>query len=130
VVESCTVDTGTHQGVSLQLTAPAAVPIGSLELVLDYPEGNVRIPAVVASQSVLATPSDHDWAVKLELLDATLGQGIPANGAGPMLAMTFDGCQGAALPAAAEYKCTITDASDELGTGLDTSTLGCTVTVP
>ncbi len=130
VIESCTVDTTTHQGVSLQLTTPPAVTVGGLTLLLDYPEGQVRQPTTTPGSGVLDTPNDLTYALKDALIDSTLVDGIPANGAGPMLQVMFDGCQGQALPAATDYQCTILDAADESGNSIDPATLGCAVTVP
>jgi len=130
VIQACTVNTGTHQGISLVLTTPDGVIIGGLTLLLDYPEGQVRLPMTTPGSNVLDTPNDLTYALKDALIDSTLSDGIPANGAGPMLQVTFDGCQGQALPVAANYTCTILDAADENGTSIDTATLGCTVTVP
>jgi hypothetical protein len=130
LVQSCTVDTGTHQGISLQLTTPAAVTVGGLTLFLDFPEGNVRMPVTTPGTNVLDTPKDLVYGLNDALIDSSFGNGIPANGAGPMLQVMFDGCQGQPLPSATDYKCTITDASDENGTSIDLSTLGCAVTVP
>ena len=130
VIQDCTVDTGTHQGVSLDLTAPAGVTVGGITLLLDYPEGQVRLPVTTDPENVLDTPNDLTYALKDALIDSTLSDGIPANGAGPMLQVAFDGCQGHTLPVAANYTCTILDAADESGTSIDLATLGCTVTVP
>jgi cysteine-rich repeat protein len=130
VIESCTANTGTHQGVSLHLTTPDAVTVGGLTLLLDYPEGQVSVPVTAAPSGVIDTPNDLTYALKDVLLDSTFFSGIPANGAGPMLQVMFDGCQGQALPGAADYKCTILDAADENGTAIDFSTFGCTVTIP
>jgi cysteine-rich repeat protein len=132
VIQDCTVDTGTHQGISLQLTAPAGVTVGALTLLLDYPEGKVRMPVTMPPSGVTDGPvNDLNYAMKDPLIDATFNDGIPANGAGPMLQVMLDGCQGQPLPAAAtEYTCTILDASDEIGTSIDVSTLGCMITIP
>jgi len=138
VIQSCTVNTSTHQGVSLHLTTPAGVTVGGLTLLLDYPEGQVRIPKdsmghpiTMPGANVLDTPNDLDYELKDVLIDSTGADGIPANGAGPMLQVTFDGCQGQPLPTSAtDYTCTITDASDENGNSIDFSTFGCMVTIP
>ncbi len=130
VIQSCTVDTGTHQGVSLQLTTPAGTTVGGLTLLLDYPEGEVRLPMTTPGSGVIDTPNDLTYALKDALIDSTLADGIPANGAGPMLQVMFDGCQGQALPVATDYKCTILDAADESGNAIDLAMLGCAVTVP
>jgi cysteine-rich repeat protein len=130
VIQSCTVDTGTHQGVSLHLSTPAAVTVGGLTLLLDYPEGQVSKPVTTPASGVIDTPNDLLYELKDALLDSTFFAGIPANSAGAMLQVTFDGCQGQALPAAGDYKCTILDAADENGTSIDFSTFGCTVTIP
>jgi hypothetical protein len=131
VIQTCTVDTGTHQGVSLHLTAPAGVTVGALTLFLDYPEGHVRMPVTTPPSGVSDGPlNDLTYAFKDPVLDSTFTDGIPANGSGPMLQVMFDGCQGQALPAATDYKCTILDAADENGTSIDLSTLSCGVTIP
>jgi cysteine-rich repeat protein len=130
VIQACTIDTGTHQGVSLNLTTPDGVTVGGLTLLLDYPEGRVRLPMTTPGSNVLDTPNDLTYELKDALIDSTLSDGIPANGAGPILQVMFDGCQGQTLPGAASYTCTILDAADEDGTSIDTATLGCTVTVP
>jgi cysteine-rich repeat protein len=130
VIQSCTANTGTHQSISLQLTTPVGVIVGGLTLLLDYPEGHVRLPVTTPGSNVLDTPNDLTYALKDALIDSTLTNGIPANGAGPMLQAMFDGCQGQALPVATDYACTILDAADESGTSLDLATLSCAVTVP
>jgi cysteine-rich repeat protein len=132
IIQSCTVNSATHQSISLQLTTPAGVTVGGLTLLLDYPEGKVRLPHTTPGASVLDTPNDLTYELKDALIDSTLTDGIPANGAGPMLQVSFNGCQGQALPVAADYsgKCTILDASDENGTSINLSTLSCTVTIP
>jgi cysteine-rich repeat protein len=130
VIEACTVDTGTHQSVSLQLTTPGGVTVGGLTLLLDYPEGKVRLPMTTPGSGVIDTPNDLTYALKDALIDSTLANGIPANGAGPMLQVMFDGCQDMALPVAAYYKCTLLDASDESGNSIDPMTFGCAVTAP
>jgi hypothetical protein len=116
--------------VSLQLTTPAGVTVGGLTLLLDYPEGQVRLPMTTPGANVIDTPNDLTYALKDALIDETLSAGIPADGAGPMLQVMFDGCQGQSLPAANAYACTILDAADENGTSLDLATLGCAVTIP
>ena len=130
VIESCTVDTSTHQSISLQLTTPPGVTVGGLTLLLDYPEGAVRLPMTTPGSNVIDQPNDLTYALKDALIDSTLADGIPANSARPMLQVTFDGCQGQALPGATDYKCTILDAADESGTSIDLATLSCAVTVP
>ncbi len=132
VIQSCTVNTSTHQTVSLHLTTPPGVIVGGLTLLLDYPEGKVRMPTTTPGTNVLDTPNDQTYELKDALIDSTGTDGIPANGAGPMLQVMFDGCQGQALPVASDYTntCTIIDAADENGGTIDASMLGCTVTIP
>jgi cysteine-rich repeat protein len=132
-IAACTVDTTRHQGVSLQLTTPGSLTVGALTVYVDYPEGQVRMPVTTDPGTVTDGPlHDLSYAFKDPVLDVTFTDGLPANGAGPMLQVTFDGCQGTALPVAGDYKCTILDAADELGTIIDPSTPGffCTVTIP
>ena len=130
VIESCAVDTTTHQDVSLHLTTSASVTVGALTVLLDYPEGKVRLPMTTPPSGVIDQPNDLTYALKDPLIDSTFADGIPANGAGAMLQIAFDGCQGTSPPTAADYKCTILDAADESGTSIDLAMLGCTVTVP
>jgi len=131
VIQSCTVNTSAHQGVSLHLTTSAGVTVGALTLLLDYPEGQVRKPVTTPATNVSDGPvNDLTYAMKDPLIDTTFADGIPANGGPAMLQVMFNGCQGTSLPAAGDYKCTILDASDEDGTSIDPSTLGCTVTIP
>jgi cysteine-rich repeat protein len=131
IIQSCTVNSATHQSISLQLTTPPAVTVGGLTLLLDFPEGNVHFNHTTPGASVLDTPNNLTYELKDALIDSTLLDGIPANGAGAMLQVAFDGCQGQPLPTAADYagKCIITDASDENGVAI-TSGLSCTVTIP
>jgi cysteine-rich repeat protein len=133
-INACTVDTTHHQSVSLQLATPGSVgPVGALTVFVDYPEGQVRIPVTTDPGTVTDGPlNDLSYAFKDPVLDVTFADGLPANGAGPMLQVTFDVCQGQPLPSASAYSCKILDASDEVGTSIDPSTPGfnCTVTIP
>jgi len=132
VIKSCTVNTATHQSVSIQLTTPAGVTVGALTLLVRYPEDKVRLPVTSDPANVSDGPmNDLSYAFKDPVIDTTFSDGLPANGAGPMLHVTFDGCQGQALPTmGTEYGCTITDASDEDSNSIDLSTLSCSVTIP
>ena len=132
VIQSCTVNNATNQAVSIQLTTPAGVTVGALTLFLDYPEGKVRGPVTSDPANVSDGPiHDVEWGFADPVIDTTFSDGLPANGAGPMLHVTFNGCQGQPLPTmGSEYTCTITDASDENGTAINLSTLSCSVTIP
>ena len=68
---------------------------------------------------------DRDYGLTEELIDAT-GIGLP----GTLFRMKFQDCQCAAAPSAADFRCTVEDASDENGTVLDPATISCTVTIP
>ena len=131
VIQSCTVDSAT-QAVSIQLTTPPGVTVGALTLFVDYPEGQVRMPVTSDPSNVSDGPvNDVSWGFKDPVIDTTFTDGLPANGTGPMLHVTFHGCQGQPLPTmGSAYNCTITDASDENGTSIDLSTLSCSVTIP
>jgi len=132
VIQSCTVNNATNQAVSIQLTTPAGVTVGALTLFLDYPEGKVRVPVTSDPANVSDGPiHDVGWGFTDPVIDTTFSDGLPANGAGPLLHVTFNGCQGQPLPTTgSEYPCTITDASDEGGTAINPSTLSCSVTIP
>lgn len=133
VIKSCTVNTATSQNVSVRLTTPAGVTVGAITFLVDYPEGQVRLRVTtVDGSNFLDSPNDLTYALKDPILDinAPSGIGIPANGAGTALQIAFNGCQGQPLPTGSDYKCTVTDASDENGTALTLSTLICAVTIP
>jgi cysteine-rich repeat protein len=131
IILPCTVDTTTHQSISVDLTTPPGVTVGALTLYLDYPEGKVRVPVTTPGSGVSDGPlNDLTYAFKDPVLDATFTDGIPANGTGAMIHVTFDRCQSQPLPVVADYSCKILDASDELGTSIDPATLGCQITIP
>jgi hypothetical protein len=46
-----------------------------------------------------------------------------------LASVSFQTCDGAPAATAADFTCTVTDASDDLGNVVDPSTLSCAVTV-
>lgn len=130
VIHDCTVNAGTTQTVSVNVTTVPGVVLGALTVFVDYPEGQVRAPATTPAGTVIETPNDVTYGLKDALLDQTFADGIPANGAAPALQITFKGCQGKALPAAVDYRCTVLDAALEDGTAVCPSTVSCAVTIP
>jgi len=128
VIQACTEVQGTSFSVSVKITPPAGTPLGGVGLFVDYPEGQVRHPSTTAASGVSAAPHDRDYGITEELLDNN-GTGLPAS---PSAALTlnFQTCQGASAPTQADFKCTVTDATDESFNTLDPSTVSCAVTIP
>jgi cysteine-rich repeat protein len=135
VIESCTLDQSSTRTFSVDFTPPAGVQLAGITVLLDYPEGQVAIPGggndaqVLASISHLpfgraSSPNDLDYA----LIEAVVGSS--ALTPGRLFTVTFDDCQGATVPTAADFTCTVTDAADTGANVVDPTTVGCTVTSP
>jgi cysteine-rich repeat protein len=127
VIQLCTPTSGTLT-VSVKFTPPPSPPVGGAGLFVDYPEGAVRLPTTSFSSGVSGQSHDRDYGITEEVIDST-GTGLPAS-PNALLHLTFKTCQGAPAPTAADFKCTVNDASDENGVVLNPSTMSCTVTIP
>ncbi len=103
-----------------------------LTVFAQYPDGVVDVPGLGGDQAVLnsitsdifaVTPTDFDYGTNLLLLDPLqLGYG-----SGTLAAeMVFDRCQGAPLPQAGDFTCTVTDAVDTTITTV-TNQVSCVV---
>jgi len=122
-VDSCTPVTASSFGAHVTYTNNAGTTISGLGFFVDYPEGKVSAPAATAGFGVSNSFNDlgygfTDNAVKIG--------GLPTS----LVALTFQTCQGAPAATAADFSCTVTDASDDDGNVVDPSKLTCTVTVP
>jgi cysteine-rich repeat protein len=121
-VDSCTITT-TSFGAHVTFTGPSGTTISGLGYFVDYPEGKVG--------GLTTTPP---FGTSVNVND--LGYGFTANAVklgglpSPMLTLAFKTCQGAAAATAADFSCTVTDASDDLGDVIDPSLVTCAVTVP
>ena len=124
-VGGCTPIPGTSRMASVTYVPPPGQTVGGLGLFVDYPESQVRHPMIRVSSGVSGVVHDRDYGLTEELIDAT-GTGLP----GTLFMMQFSDCQGATPPTAADFRCTVEDASDESGNVLDPATISCAVTVP
>jgi len=128
VIQGCLPVQGSSFSVSVKLTPPPGTPVGGAGLFIDYPEGAVRLPATSFASGVSGSSHDRDYGITEELIDAN-GTGLPAS-PNAALTLTFKTCQGAAVPTAADFTCTVTDASDENANTIDPGTMSCAVTIP
>ena len=122
-VDSCTAMAGSSFLASVQYTPPAGTTISGLQIFVDYPEGKVAQPTFSSAFGVNNQPFDlgygfNDSALKLGGLPSTF------------LHMNFKTCQGATVASAADFQCTVTEASNDVGDPVDPATVSCTVTVP
>ena len=115
----CTIITCTPGGttkVSVSFTPPAGKNVASITVLLEYPDGTVQIPGTAdddsVKDSVSNTPSgtlvgrfDYDYALTVGIA------GTRAITVGQLFQVTFDLCQAATAPVAADFKCTVTQAS-------------------
>jgi cysteine-rich repeat protein len=122
-VDPCVPVPGTL-AASVRYTGPAGTIISGLGFFVDYPAGKVTSPAVTGAFGVSQTDTQYGYGFNDEALK--LG-GLPAT----FLHVTFQQlCQGAAPATAADFTCTVNDASDDAGNVVPASQVTCTVTVP
>jgi cysteine-rich repeat protein len=121
-VESCTPLT-TTVATSVRYTGPPGVTIAGLGIFVDYPEGKAAFPTVTVGFGVGNSTNDLGYGFTAEPLKLT---GLP----NPVLRATYKNCEGASAPVAADFSCTVTDASDDLGNIVDPSAVTCSVTIP
>ena len=121
-VDTCTV-TATSFGAHVTFTNNAGTTISGLGYFVDYPEGKVGGLATSAPFGVSANVNDLGYGFTA---NAVKIGGLPS----PMLTLTFKTCQGAPAATAADFSCTVTDASDDDGNVVDPSLVTCAVTVP
>jgi cysteine-rich repeat protein len=120
-------------GVGAVLDYPTHL-LSGMTLLVDYPEGVVGIEGSnndaavqsrVASPSFSLTPNDLDYALRAVLIDPSFA-GVSA---GTALTVQFDVCQGAQLPMASAFACTVLDAAD-VGLASVTDDVTCSVMLP
>jgi hypothetical protein len=129
----CTPIGGTARTFSISFMPPAGVDVAGVTVLVDYPEGQVSIPgsgnaASVKSsisnlpQGAFSSPNDLDYALREAVASSS------ALTPGRLFTITFQDCQGATAPTAADFTCTVEDASDPSGNPV--SGVTCTVSAP
>jgi cysteine-rich repeat protein len=122
-VDPCVPVAGTL-AASVTYAGPAGTIISGLGVFVDYPEGKVTSPSVTAGFNVSQTDTQYGYGFNDEALK--LG-GLPK----PFIHVTFQQlCQGASAATAADFKCTVTDASDDVGNVVPANQVTCQVTIP
>jgi len=122
-IDSCTPIGGSSFTASVTYAGPAGVTIAGLGIFVDYPESKVRNPTFSNAFGVSNTTTDVTYGFNAEPLKTT---GLPM----PFMHMNFQLCQGAPAPTAADFSCTVNDASDDQGNVVPNDQVSCTVTIP
>jgi cysteine-rich repeat protein len=122
-IDSCTAVPASSFGAHVTYTGPAGTTISGLGYFVDYPEGKVTNPSATAPFGVSNDVNLLGYGFTVEAVK--LG-GLPS----PVLAVTFQTCQGAPAATAGDFACKVGDASDDLGNVVDPTTVTCAVTVP
>lgn len=124
VVASCSPVSGATNA-SVNYTPPAGGPtIAGLTVFVDYPEGKVNGLTVSHPIGVSGSPNDVGYGVTDAVVKLS---GLPTK----IMSLSFANlCQGAPAPSAADFGCTVTDASDTGGNPVDPSTITCSVSIP
>jgi hypothetical protein len=122
-VLSCMAQSATSFQTSLAYSGPTGVTISGLSFLVDYPEDKVSKPTFAGKFGVSIAKNDLTWGYSGNAIK--LG-GLPS----PFLTATFETCQGASVPAASDFSCKVTDASDDNGNAVDPTMVSCTVTIP
>jgi cysteine-rich repeat protein len=132
-IDSCIPQPASSQTVDVTFTPPAGKQVAGLTLLVDYPEGRVIIPgsgddpAVVGSIThlpfgALSQPNDLDYALLESIVKGT------ALTPGRALTIQFETCACSTAPSAADFTCTVLDASDP--DGVTVAGVTCAVVVP
>jgi len=133
VIDACSNISGSVRGATVNWNAPLSV--GSLTVLVDYPEGKVSIPGSggsIPAGILFGFPSgtsgqanDLEYALREVVVKATAITPRP----GQLFKINFEDCSGATPPVAGDFTCTVTSA---FGTDGFTPVSGatCSVTVP
>jgi len=108
---------GNMRTVAVSFTPPTGASIGSLTVLLEYPDGTVQIPGSGGDASVSARitnkPSgflvdgfDLDYALRVAVA------GSRALTAGELFRVNFDNCTGSTAPGASDFSCSVQEAFD------------------
>jgi len=112
---NCPTD-GTTRTVSVSFTPPAGKSVSSISVLLEYPDGTVKVQGTGSDPSVqtalsntpggtLVAAVDYDYALSVQLA------GTRAITPGKLFDLSVRNCRGASPPAASAFKCTVTDAT-------------------
>lgn len=130
-------DAGTDAAIRVDFDTPGDVALVGLTVVLTYDESKVSIPSsgfgasidgALASPSFALTTGDTDTALRIIAVDPFLFTVPP----GEAFTVTFDRCQGAMAPTAAEFGCMVVEAvklAEDLVTSVAVDGATCSVTV-
>ncbi len=122
-IDSCTPTGGNTFNTSVTYTGPSGVTIAGLSIFVDYPEGKVRNPTFTNAFGVGNAITDVTYGFNAEPLKTS---GLPM----PFMHAAFQQCQGAGTATAADFSCTVNDASDDQGNVVPANQVTCTVTIP
>ncbi len=117
--EDCTIITCTPSGSQLEAVVEFSSPraVGSIAVVVQYPDGTVQIPGTAADSTVgarvtnrpsgfLADIFDFDFALRVALV------GTRAITGNQLFRIQFDLCRNASPPPAQAFRCTVQEAND------------------
>jgi cysteine-rich repeat protein len=113
-VEICTA-AGTVKVVSVTFAPPAGANVGSLTVLLEYPDGTVQIPGSGGDPSVGARITNRPSGFLVDGVDLNYALRVAVAGSraltvGQLFRVNFDICQGAIPPEIADFRCTVEDA--------------------
>ncbi len=131
-VDACTPLTGTARPFDVYFAPQAGVNVGGITVLVDYPEGKVEIPGppvpggIITNLPLGAFPITVDLNHALREIVAQSGGSLPP---GRLFRVNFRDCSGAALPTAAEFTCTVLEATDPFSNPV-TNEVTCNVVAP
>jgi len=115
VVEGCEADEKTAHAVDVHFAPPAGGRIGGLTVLVDFPEGRVTLPGPPMPDGVVTEAPEGALSIPVHLAHAlrvtVARHGILAPG--PLFRVRFWGCRGASPPSAADFACTVLEATDD-----------------
>ncbi len=133
VIDACSPISGSVRGATVNWNAPTSV--GSMTVLVDYPEGKVSIPGSggsIPAGILTGFPSgtspqanDLDYALREVVVKATAITPRP----GQLFKINFEDCTGATPPVAGDFTCTVVTAFAPDGI-TPVSGATCSVTVP
>ena len=120
-IAACTPLTTTQRFVSVRFAPPEGGLVAGMTVLLDYPEGNVDLPGngtTLPSGTISGVPTgafvsvnDLNFGGLGHAARITVGAGS-ALPPGQFVRLRFQDCQGAAVPPASAFPCTMLSASD------------------
>jgi len=130
VIQVCS-PTASTRTFTVSFAGPANT--AAVQVLLDYPEGKIGIPGSGNDSNVIGSIKNTPPGALLVSndLDYALIQSVTSLSAltpGPIFTVHFNDCQGATVPTAGDFTCTVTDAAD---TAFNTVTgVTCSVSAP